>query len=106
MTETAAGGWSIVADNDGAAALISTIVQLDVNERYTRSDLADAAGVPLKELYLSDTLGELVTIGLLERVADADEATYVIEDDSEIYERALAFDAAVTTQGETESREI
>ena len=54
--------------------------------------------MPLKELYLSDALADLVEIGLLESVPDADEETYVIVDDSTVYERAAAFEAAVREQ--------
>lgn len=98
MDQTATGGWAIVADNDGAAALIGAVVELDADQSYTRSELADAAGVPLKELYLSDALGELVEIGLLDSIPEADEETYVIEADSVVYEHAAAFETAVRDQ--------
>jgi len=98
MEQTATGGWTLLADNDGASALVDAVLELDPDRTYTRSELADAAGVPLKELYLSDALGVLVDIGLLESVSEAEEATYVIADDSAVYERAAAFEAAVREQ--------
>jgi hypothetical protein len=106
MDQTATGGWTVVADADGAAALVGAILQLDADDHYTRSELADAAGVPLKELYLSDALSELVDAGLLESVSDAEEATYVIDADSSVYEAATAFDDAVAEQLPPETREV
>jgi hypothetical protein len=103
MDQRATGGWALVADNDGAAALIGAIVELDSDRQYTRSKLADAAGVPLKELYLSDALDDLVEIGLLQSVPGAEEATYVVADDSAVYERAAAFEDAVREQLDAES---
>ncbi|MFW6435813.1 MAG: hypothetical protein ACOCY1_05470 [Halovenus sp.] len=97
-TSTAADGWAVVAESEGTAALIGAILELDPDESYTRSELADAAGVPLKELYLSDALADLVDIGLLEPVPDAEEATYVVEADSPVYEGARAFETAVAGQ--------
>lgn len=105
MDQTASDGWAIVADNEGAAALIGAIIQLDASDSYTRSELADAADVPLKELYLSETLADLAEIGLLEPVPEAEEATYVIDDTSAVYEQAAAFDRAATDHRETQSRE-
>jgi len=95
MDQTAIGGWALLAENDGASALVGAILELDPDRTYTRSALADAAGVPLKELYLSDALGVLVEVGLLESIPEAEEATYAIADDSAVYERAAAFEAAV-----------
>ncbi|QCC49996.1 hypothetical protein [Halapricum salinum] len=102
MDQTATGGWALVADNDGAAALIGAVLELDPDHSYTRSELADAAGVPLKDLYLSDALDELAAIGLLESVQDAEEATYEIVGDSTVYERAAAFEDAVREQVDPE----
>ncbi|MCU4716587.1 hypothetical protein [Halapricum hydrolyticum] len=74
------------------ASVLSAVVELEPVGPYTRSELADAAGVPLKDLYLSDTLAALTEIGVLDRVDDGGEATYVIDDDSPVYERAADFE--------------
>jgi hypothetical protein len=105
MDQTAANGWTVVAEADGAAALVGAILQLDANDHYTRSELADEAGVPLKDLYLSDALAELVDAGLLESVTDAEEATYAIDADSPVYETAAAFDDAVQGQLQADSQQ-
>ena len=90
-------GWAFVAETDGVAALLGTILTLDPQQRYTRSELASAAEVPLKQLYLSDALGELAELGVLDAVdtEGEGETTYEIADDSPIYAAAQEFEAAV-----------
>lgn len=105
MDEIVSSGWNFIADNDGAAALIGAILQLDTDTHYTRSELADAADLPLKELYLSDALEEFVAIGLLESVPEAEEATYVIDDGSSVYEGAATFESIVTEQLRSDERD-
>lgn len=96
-------GWSLVANHDEAAALIGTLVGLGANEEFTRSEVADAADVPLKTLYLADTLEEFVDAGLLERVDDGDgEASFVLDADSDTLDAARAFDRAVADKLDTE----
>jgi hypothetical protein len=99
--ETPDSGWSLVAQRDEAASLIATVVGLDPGVEYTRSNLADAADVPLKTLYLVDTLEDLVAVGMLERVDDADadtEATFVLNEDSDALVAARQFDRAIADQ--------
>ena len=99
-------GWAFVAQRDEAASLIATLVDLDPDEEYTRSDLADAADVPLKTLYLVDTLDDLVDVGMLERVDDGDadtEARFVLGESSAIdaartFDRAIADELAVEAE--------
>lgn len=97
-SEAENGVWSQIAKNEGAAALIGTVLELDPDETHTRSELAAAAGVPLKELYLTDTLAMLVDIGLLDRVDEADEATFEIADEATAYRRAADFKTAIANQ--------
>lgn len=90
-------GWSFVADNDGAARLLGAVLELDPDETYTKSDIASAADVPMKRLYLSDALEGLVEVGVLSAVEDGGEApTYEVDADSAVYREAAAFDDAVT----------
>lgn len=98
MTESAVSGngWGFVAEHEGMAPLLGAIVHLDATDSHTRSELADAAGIPLKDLYLSGTLSALTDIGLLERVDDGGEATYVIDDESPVYERVVDFETALS----------
>jgi len=93
-------GWRLVASKDEAAPLIATLVDLDPGREYTRSDLAEAADVPLKTLYLVETLEDLVAAGMLDRVEDGEdsEAVYVVDGDSEVLAAARAFDDAVAAQ--------
>ena len=98
MTESTASehGWGFVAEHDRMAVLLGAIVRLDTTDSYTRSELADAAGIPLKDLYLSETLTALTDVGVLEPVEDGDETAYVIDDESPVYERAVDFETTLT----------
>jgi hypothetical protein len=92
-------GWSLVANRDGAAALIGALVGRDPSEKFTRSEVADAADVPLKTLYLDDTLEDFVDAGILERVEGGDaETRFALDDDSGALDAARAFDRAVADE--------
>jgi hypothetical protein len=100
MTGTASG-WQIVAAEDEAATIIASILELDTEGEYTRSELASAADIPLKTLYLLDTLDQLKSAGMLERVDDIDaesEPCFVIDTDSALYEAAEQFDETFAAQ--------
>ena len=89
-------GWELVAQRDEAASLIHAIVSLEPDTEYTRSDIADAADIPLKTLYLADALEDLVDVGALDHTeAEDTEATFVINEDSPVIEAAREFDDAV-----------
>lgn len=99
-------GWSLVAERDEAAKLIEALVDLDGNREYTRSELADAAGVALKTLYLDDTIGDLVDAGMLDRVDDEDEDTearFVLNRDSDGLAAARQFDRALAANLDVEA---
>lgn len=90
-------GWDLVTREDDAAAIIGTLIELDPEEEYARSELAEEANVPLKTLYLVDTLDELVDVGMLERVddeSDDSEPRFSLNDDSEVLSAAQSFDEA------------
>lgn len=89
-------GWTFVAENEGAAALLGAIVDLDEGPTYTRSELCSAADVTMKELYLSDALPGLVEMGVLDTVETDGEATYTIDTDNAVYEAAVRFERAAT----------
>jgi len=99
MTETPTqSGWELVAAEDEAAAVIAGLLAVEPGREYTRSELADAAGVPLKTLYLVDIFEELDALGMLDRVDDAEaesEICYRINEDSDVYQAARQFDEAV-----------
>jgi len=96
MTERATGrGWEFVSEHEGMAPVLGAIVQLDADAVYTRSELADAADVPLKDLYLADTLTALTDVGVLERVDSDGESAYAIVDGSAVYERAADFEQSL-----------
>lgn len=88
-------GWRFVAEHEKMAPVLGAIVQIDTDETYTRAELADAAGVPLKDLYLADTLAALGDVGVLERVDGDDESRYAIDHNSTVYERAADFEQAL-----------
>lgn len=92
--ETLDSGWALVAGEDEAARVIGGLLAVDPETEYTRSELAEAVGIPLKTLYLIEILDDLETAGMLQRVDDIDddsEACFVIDDDSQVYEAAEQF---------------
>ncbi|WP_254271718.1 hypothetical protein [Haloarcula marina] len=89
-------GWAHVASHDDAPAVIDAVLRLDPAETYTKTELSDEAGVPLKTLYLDGTLGHLVEMGFLEKHAEeGEEAVFSADTSTDVYQAALAFDAAV-----------
>ncbi|QLH77683.1 hypothetical protein HZS55_10380 [Halosimplex rubrum] len=92
------GGWAFVATSDGAANLLGTLTELNAERAYTRSDLSERSGVPLKTLYLNGLLDEFVDLGLLVRADDeGDDETepqYRVAADSDLLDAARAFDDA------------
>jgi hypothetical protein len=92
------GGWAFVAASDGAADLLGTLTELNAERAYTRSDLSERSGVPLKTLYLDGLLDEFVDLAALGRADDeADdesEPQYRVAADSDLLDAARAFDDA------------
>ncbi|MFC7028468.1 hypothetical protein ACFQJ5_14385 [Halomicroarcula sp. GCM10025324] len=89
-------GWGHVAEHEEAPSVIDTVLRLDAGTEYTKTELSDAAGVPLKTLYLDGTLEHLVTMGFLtKRDVDGAETTYRVDAESDVYAAASAFDAAI-----------
>jgi len=92
-------GWGHVASHDDAPAVIDTLLRLDPETAYTKTELSDEAGVALKSLYLDGTLDHLVEMGFLEKHADEGEETlFSVDADSAVFEEALAFDEAVSAR--------
>jgi len=92
-----ATGWGLVADYDGAAALIAALLELDAGAENTKTELSDASGVAYKTLYLDGTVEALVDAGFLEREQREDEeTTFRIAPESAVFEAATAFDEAAT----------
>ena len=91
--------WGHVASHDDAPAVIDTLLRLDPETAYTKTELSDQAGVALKSLYLDGTLDHLVEMGFLEKHADEGEETlFSVDADSAVFEAALAFDEAVSAR--------
>lgn len=87
-------GWALVAEEEEAARVIGGLLEVDADTEYTRSELAEAVGIPLKTLYLIEILDELETAGMLQRLDDLDddsEARFIIDDDSQVYQAAERF---------------
>ena len=90
--DSGGSGWHVIASHDDAAALVETLIELDPDEEYTKTELSDAADVPLKSLYLNGTLDAVAEIGLLEkRAPDGEEQLYSVDADSDTFEAARAF---------------
>lgn len=89
-------GWNVIADHDGAATLVATLLEIDDKNEYTKTELSDRAGVPLKSLYLNGTLDAIVDLGLLEKQdRPSEEPLYTVATGSDVFEAALAFDDSV-----------
>lgn len=91
-------GWEFVASREAAASLIRATLELDPDEPVTRSELATAADVPMKRLYLENTVSELVELGVLETVTADAEPRYTVNDDSDVLEAAARLEEAATTR--------
>ena len=91
-SETDDTAWQVVAQQDDAAALIDTLLELDPDAEFTKTELSDRAGVALKSLYLNGTLDAMIELGLLEkRERDGEEPLYAVADGSDAVEAARAF---------------
>jgi predicted transcriptional regulator len=94
---TSETGWTFIAESDEVGTIIDTILQLDPDETYSRSELAEKTDIPLKTLHLMDDVKEVVDIGLLEKHdAEGEERHYSINEDSEVFEMARKFGRSVT----------
>jgi hypothetical protein len=94
-------GWQFVAQRESAARLLDTLLALDAGTPYTKTEIAEAAGIPLKTLYLSGVLEECADLDVLQRVDDeGGEARYVVNEESALLEAAAAFDDAYRNQQE------
>jgi hypothetical protein len=87
-------GWRAVERWDEAVPLLAALVELESGREYTRSDVAEAADLSMKTLYLAETLDAFVDLGVLDRV-DGDETRYVLDGDSRVLSAAREFDDAV-----------
>ncbi len=92
-------GWAQVASHDDAPAVIDTLLRLDPETAYTKTELSDEAGVALKSLYLDGTLDHLVEMGFLEKEDDeGEEALFSVDTETAVFEAAVAFDDAVAAR--------
>ncbi len=101
-------GWELVAQRDEAAALFRAAVTLDADAEYTRSEIADAADIPLKTLYLADAIEDFVDIGILDRIdsdEDDSETCFSVNPDSAVLAAARGFDTAVASTYESPRQE-
>lgn len=95
---TTAMGWAFIADTDEIPTIISTALRMDANERYTRSELAEETGIPLKTLHLMDDVEHVIDLGVLEKHdTDGEEVSYSVNSDSEVLQTAREFGDAVAT---------
>lgn len=96
---TAETGWQFVAEGDEVASIIDTVLRLDSDRTYSRSELADETGIALKTLHLMDDVDQVVELGILEKHdAEGEEVSYSINPESEVYDAALQFSEAVRGQ--------
>jgi len=92
-------GWGHVASHDDAPAVIDTLLRLDPEQTYTKTELSDEAGVALKSLYLDGTLDHLVEMGFLEKHADeGGEALFSVDAETDVFSAAVAFDDAIAAR--------
>ena len=90
-------GWHVVAEAEEMPTIIDTILTLDADRTYTRSELAEASGIPLKTLHLMDDVAYAVELGMLEKHDDdGEEVAYSVDPDSEVLTAARAVGEAVS----------
>lgn len=94
-------GWGFVAQGDSIATMIDTLLRLDPADSFSRSELAEETGIPLKTLHLMDDVERAVEIGLLEKhQQDGEEVHYTVNEDSDVLAAAEGFGDAVRSQRE------
>ncbi|MFB6201989.1 MAG: hypothetical protein ABEI98_08255 [Halorhabdus sp.] len=98
QTDDVPSGWEFVATREAAPSLIRAVLELDPGTKLTRSELAAAADVTVKQLYLADTVSELVDLGVLEVVDSEGEPSYTVNPDSEVLAAAAHFEETATSQ--------
>lgn len=100
-------GWELLTQHDEATQVLAALLDLDPETEYTRSDIADAAGIPMKTLYLTDAIEAFVDIGLLQRSGGGEsdtETRFTLNGDSEVLTAARAFDEAVASASDRPER--
>lgn len=95
MQQTGRDGWTTLTETDGLLDVLAAVQELDATATYTEADLAAAADVPMKQLYLSDAVSTLVEMGVLAAVESEGASEYRIRTDSHVFEQAAALGAAV-----------
>ena len=89
-------GWGHVATHGDAPAVIDTLLRLDPETTYTKTELSNEAGVPLKTLYLDGMLDHLVEMGFLEKQQqEGEEILFSVDSETAVFEAAVAFDEAI-----------
>jgi Fe2+ or Zn2+ uptake regulation protein len=92
-------GWGHVAAHDDAPAVIDTLLGLDPEATYTKTELSDEAGVTLKSLYLDGTLDHLVAMGFLQKHADeGEEILFSVDTETAVFEAAAAFEEVIAAR--------
>jgi hypothetical protein len=90
-------GWHVVAEAEELPTIIDTVLSLDTDRTYTRSELAEASGIPLKTLHLKDDVAYAVELGMLAKHDDdGEEVAYSVNPDSDVLDAARAFGEAVS----------
>jgi Fe2+ or Zn2+ uptake regulation protein len=92
-------GWEHLAVHDDAPTVIDTLLRLDPDEIYTKTELSEETGVPLKTLYLDGTLSQLVDMGFLnEHSGEDEEARYSVTPETDVFAVAEQLDEAIQAQ--------
>ncbi len=104
MTADASVGWEQLASEKEGAAVIAGLLSLEPDREYARSELAAAADIPLKTLYLVDTVDQLEAVGMLDRLAvdEESETKFVLNSDSDLYQVAVEFGELFAERSSTE----
>jgi hypothetical protein len=90
-------GWHVIAETEEMPTIIDTLLALDADRTYTRSELAEESGIPLKTLHLMDDVSVAVDLGMLDRhETEGEEVAYSVNADSTVLRRAREFGEAVS----------
>lgn len=84
--------WHVIAEHDDAATVVDTLLELDPDAEFTKTELSDRTGVPLKSLYLDGTLDAISDLGLLaKRERDGEDPVYSVAAEGDAFAAAEAF---------------
>lgn len=92
-------GWMAIAENDSIARIIDALLNLPGHREFTKTELAEMAGVSRQSVYTH--LDFLLTVGVMEPVEDTSPQRYRFDPESDVSRALVELDGAVNRAGES-----